>query len=187
MGVQSFPTNQQWGIYQKVTPSRFQWLTMKFYRSESNCEAFILPLKHHAQFKIAGVQNISPWLATGISEEDASALVSMHSINITPIQCDIFKQVEGSKIKSLHFFTNYWCHMPVTLYLTSFNVFKNVTLYGCDVYWMHRNKCWSILFWYPCCQSWRNILNSGYFELCVVLQWQYKCFTITFGSVKFHR
>ena len=45
------------------------------------------------------IQYIGKLLATGRSEEDDSTLVSLHSIEIAPINCEILKQVEGSRRK----------------------------------------------------------------------------------------
>ena len=62
-------------------------------------EEFIFPSKHHAQITEASIQDISSCFAAGISEEDYSSLVSLHTIKIAPINCDILTQVEGSKRK----------------------------------------------------------------------------------------
>ena len=52
-------------------------------------------MKHHTQITEAEVQEMSTCSATGRLEEDNSTLVSLRSIDITPINRDIFKQVEG--------------------------------------------------------------------------------------------
>ena len=62
------------------------------------CEEFISPLKHHMQSIEAYIQDSTTFLATGRSEEDASNLVSLYSIDIAPINRDILKRVEGRKI-----------------------------------------------------------------------------------------
>ena len=59
------------------------------------CEEFIFLLKNHTESTEAGVQEIVTCLATGILEEDASTLVSLRSIDITPIKYEMLKQVEG--------------------------------------------------------------------------------------------
>ena len=53
-------------------------------------------MNHHTQITEAGVQEIATCSATGVSEEDASTIVSLCSIEITSINRDILKQVEGS-------------------------------------------------------------------------------------------
>ena len=63
------------------------------------CEEFIFSLKHHTQSTEYGVQYIATFLTAGISEQDASTLVLLSSIDIAPINHDILKQVEGRKIK----------------------------------------------------------------------------------------
>ena len=64
--------------------------------SRKYCEEFILPLKNHTHSTEAGVQEIATCLATEISEEDSSTLVSLCSIYIAPINRDILKQFKGS-------------------------------------------------------------------------------------------
>ena len=70
-----------------------------FVKLQNYSEEFIFPLKHHMQSTESGIQYIATCLVTLMSEEVASNLVSSISINITPINCDIFKQDEGKKIK----------------------------------------------------------------------------------------
>ena len=62
-------------------------------------ENFIFPLKHHAQSTDAEVQYVETCLAIGRPFEDTTNLVSLRSINITPTNCDILKQIEGRKRK----------------------------------------------------------------------------------------
>ena len=64
-----------------------------------------------------------------------------------------------------------WCHIPVTLSLPLFNLFQNSTVDECNSGWTQWNKGWSILFWYSCCRSYCNILDSGFCDLRVMLQW----------------
>ena len=60
---------------------------------------FIFPLKHHSQRTEEGVQYIATFQVRGISEEEYSTHVSLVSINTSPTNCNILKQVEGRKIK----------------------------------------------------------------------------------------
>ena len=72
---------------------------ISIWNSEVNyCEEFIFPLKNHTHIKEAGVQETATCSATGISEEYASTLFLLGSIDIAPINRDILKQVEGSNI-----------------------------------------------------------------------------------------
>ena len=66
---------------------------------QNYCEEFIFPLNHHSHSTESGFQYISTCSETGRSEEDASTIFSLCSIEIAPIVCDIFKQVEVRKIK----------------------------------------------------------------------------------------
>ena len=75
-------------------------------------------------------------------------------------------------------FTYYWFHIPVTLYITSFNLFHYFTVYGWNVNWMKWNKCWMVLFWFSLCRACWNFLDSGFCAFCVVLQREYKFFTV---------
>ena len=63
---------------------------------QNYCGECIFPLKHYTQSTEARVQEIAISSATGISEEDASTLVSLCSIDIAPINRTILKQVEVS-------------------------------------------------------------------------------------------
>ena len=56
------------------------------------CEQFILLWKHHIQITEAGFQVIVIWSETGKSENDTSTNVSLPSIDIVPIKCDVLKQ-----------------------------------------------------------------------------------------------
>ena len=79
---------------------------------------------------------------------------------------------------------DYWWNMHITLSLPSFNLFENVTVYRCGVYWKQQNKEWIILFWSSCCRACFNILDSVLCSLCVVLQWEYKLFTVILDLYK---
>ena len=59
----------------------------------------IFPLKHHTQSTESGFQDIEVFSATGISEEDASTLVSLHPIKITPINCEFFLKLKEGREK----------------------------------------------------------------------------------------
>ena len=61
------------------------------------CEEFISLLKHHMQSIEAYIQDSTTFLATGRSEEDASNLVSMLTIKISPINCDIFLKLKEGR------------------------------------------------------------------------------------------
>ena len=80
--------------------------------------------------------------------------------------------------KRLPIVTNYWCHMTDTLYLNSFKLFQYVMVDGCGVNWTKWKKCWSILFWSSCWQASYNFLDSVFCDLYVVLQREYKFFTL---------
>ena len=71
-----------------------------------------------------------------------------------------------------------WCHVPVTFSLPSFKLFQNVSVDGCNVDWKKWNKGWILLLWYPCRRSCCNILDAGFYTMHVVLQWEYKLFTV---------
>ena len=62
-------------------------------------EEFIFPLKHHTYITEPCVQDIATCSSAGISEENDSTIVSLSSINITPINCDMLKQVKQGNIK----------------------------------------------------------------------------------------
>ena len=96
--IQSFPTNHLWSNYQKVDPSGSE-VNEDLLQIQNYCENFIFPLDHHKQSTEAGVQDIVTCSVIGRSEEDDSTLVFLRSIEITPISCDIFKQVELKKRK----------------------------------------------------------------------------------------
>ena len=103
MGIQSFPTDKQRKSYEKLAPYGIQKFMMIFWSSEStvkNLLSFILPLNHHKHGTETGVQYIATCLATGRSEEDASTLVSLFSIEISSTNREILKQAEVRKIKS---------------------------------------------------------------------------------------
>ena len=72
------------------------------------------------------------------------------------------------------FFSYYWCHMPVTLSLPSFNLFQTFAVDGRNVNWMQWKNGWIILFWYYGCWACCNILDARFCSLYVVLQWEYK-------------
>ena len=80
--------------------------------------------------------------------------------------------------KEADFFAYSWCYMPINLYLPSFDLVRNITVDGCNFYWTHLNKGWRILFWSSCCQACCNILDAGFCDLRVVLQWEYKSFMV---------
>ena len=61
---------------------------------QNYCEEFIFLLKHHTRITEVGVQDITTCLETGRSEENASTIISIRSIDITPINRDMLKQVE---------------------------------------------------------------------------------------------
>ena len=63
-----------------------------------------------------------------------------------------------------------WCHIPVTLSLHSFNLFRYFVVNGCYNDQMQLKNGWSILFWSYYCLSFCNILDVGFCDLCVVLQ-----------------
>ena len=61
---------------------------------QNYCEEFIFLLKHHTRITEVGVQDITTCLETGRSEEDSSTLVSLRSIEFTPINRDILKKIK---------------------------------------------------------------------------------------------
>ena len=63
------------------------------------CEEFIFPFNHHTQSTEDVVQEITTCSETGILEEYASTLISLFSVDITPINCVISKKVEGNNRK----------------------------------------------------------------------------------------
>ena len=75
--------------------------------------------------------------------------------------------------KRLAIVANYWCNIPVNLFLPSLILLWNVIVYGFDFDWTQRNKSWSILFWSSCCRSCCNISDYRLCALYVVLQWEY--------------
>ena len=80
--------------------------------------------------------------------------------------------------KRLLLVTDSWCHMNVTFHIPSFDLFQNVTVYGCSVDLTQWNKGWSIPFWSSCRWACWNIFDSGFCNLCVVLHRKYKFFTV---------
>ena len=70
-----------------------------FVQIQKYCESFIFPLNHHTQITEAGVQDIATCLATGISKDDDSILISLRLIYIAPINHDILEHVKGRKRK----------------------------------------------------------------------------------------
>ena len=80
--------------------------------------------------------------------------------------------------KRMPLFANSCYHMNVDLSLYSFNLFQNLTFYGCDVDWTQWNKGWRILFWYSCRQACCNILDARFYALREVLQWKHKLSTV---------
>ena len=80
--------------------------------------------------------------------------------------------------KRLPIVTESWCNMTVNISLTSLNLFQYVMVDGVNIDWTQWNNGWRILFWYSCCQACCNILGGGLCALCVVLQLEYKFFTV---------
>ena len=78
-----------------------------------------------------------------------------------------------------------WYHTHVTLSLPSFNLFQNVTVDRCDVDLIQWNKGQRILFLYSWCRSCCNILDTGFCDLHVVLQWKYNFYTVLLELHKF--
>ena len=68
--------------------------------------------------------------------------------------------------------------MSVPLSINFFNLFQYATVYGCNVNWIKWNKCWNILLLSSCFRVCCNFLDSGLCALCVVLQREYKFFTV---------
>ena len=82
------------------------------------------------------------------------------------------------RIMKLPIVTYSWFHILDTLSITSFNLFQYITVDGWDVDWKKWNKCWTIIFWYSYCRACCNLLDSIFCALCVVLQREYKFFTL---------
>ena len=75
--------------------------------------------------------------------------------------------------------------MPVTLYLHSLDLFQNVTIDGWNFEWTQWNKGLGILFLSSYHRTCYNILDASFCALCVVLQWEYKFFTVLSELDKF--
>ena len=51
--------------------------------------------------------------------------------------------------KKMPLVANLWFHIPVTIYVSYFNLVQYVMFDLCDVDWIQWNKGWRILLWYP--------------------------------------
>ena len=130
-----------------------------------NCSSFYLLF--HSRGYFLGLYNmLSPTTSPRIISGFSKRIFSVAALESTKD----FSQI-WLKINRLSLVADYWCNIPFTLSLPFFNLFQNSTVGGCNFDRIRWNKYWSILFWYSCCKSCCNILDSGFYALCVFLHW----------------